>query len=49
MLHGRTCAPQGEKTAGTVLGMLQAEPRELLSGLRAQDDRSYEELVRRYR
>jgi len=47
--HGRTCAPQGEKTAGTVRGILQAELREPLSELRAQDDRSYEELACGYK
>jgi RNA polymerase sigma-70 factor (ECF subfamily) len=48
MLQASTLAPQGTKTAGTVLATLQAQPRELLTGLRAHHDRSCEELVRRY-
>ena len=36
------------KTMGSIADKPLAEPQELLKGLRAGDDRSYEELVRRY-
>ncbi len=48
MQYETTFAPPRAKTAGTAFGMLQAQPRDLLPGLRAHNDSSYEELVRRY-